>query len=75
VRTLERMTSMNKVELYANYALRDLLPVDLRKCINGKVERTKENTIMIHFNETKSHDMFLTLCNQYGFKTRMIIDK
>lgn len=59
-----------QVELYANYALRDLLPKEIiQRLEKAKCEPGRGNTIILAFNSQQERDSFLHLIkNQFSYR-------
>lgn len=66
---------MYKTEIFTNYALRNLLPIELRELIKGSIEGSKENTILVAFSEEEKRDKLIGLCKRYRFEYQMILEK
>jgi hypothetical protein len=64
---------MYKVELFANYNLRNLLPEELRELLECHSKGSERNTIVVSFEEEKKKEQLLGLCRKYRFKYRIIL--
>lgn len=60
-----------KIELFANYALRSLLPKEVSSLFPKQISPTKGNTILLYFNDSNA-DCFLSACRKYGFEYRIL---
>lgn len=64
---------MIEVEVYANYALRRLLPAPLLEVMEGSMRPMKGNTILVKVKEGHDYWVLMDLCRTYGFQTKDLI--
>jgi len=66
---------MYRVELHANYALRELLPKVIQEALPNKIEPSKHNSIVCIFSILEGLDSFLWICNRNHFGCTILQNK
>jgi hypothetical protein len=63
---------MYQLELYANYALRDLLPEKMKMKMPEKIESGKGGTILLNFKSVEEREQFIAVCREFNFQNKIM---